>query len=267
MIAAVITTALSTALVLAAEGLKCFPCSPNKRPATPHGFLEASDDPATLRELWSEHPGELVGIATGSASGIDALDLDAKHASARVWWIENRRQVPETRTHRTRSRGLHLLFQHAPGLRCWTGRPVVGIDGRSDGGYVIWWPATGLPVLSDAPPTPWPKWLLDELSSPSAPAPPAVWNPLGCPTRYRVASRYASAALQHAADRVTLAPTGSRNATLNAQAYGIGRLVAAGLLDGQEVADTLAMAAVAAGLAPQEIARTLGSALRARGVL
>jgi len=223
---------------------------PRRRTAS----LDALDDPATLRELWSEYPGELVGIATGSASGIDALDLDAKHAS-------------ETRTPRTRSRGLHLLFQHAPGLRCWTGRPAVGIDGRSDGGYVIWWPATGLPVLSDAPPTPWPKWLLDELSPPSAPAPPAVWNPLGCPTRYRVASRYASAALQHAADRVTLAPTGSRNATLNAQAYGIGRLVAAGLLDGQEVADTLAMAAVAAGLAPQEIARTLGSALRARGVL
>ena len=254
MIATDVAGALDAALALAAEGRKCFPCSPNKRPATPHGFLDALDDPATLRELWSEYPGELVGIATGSASGIDALDLDAKHAS-------------ETRTHRTRSRGLHLLFQHAPGLRCWTGRPVVGIDARSDGGYVIWWPATGLPVLSDAPPAPWPEWLLDELSPPSAPAPPAVWNPLGCPTRYRVASRYASAALQHAADRVTLAPTGSRNATLNAQAYGIGRLVAAGLLDGQEVADTLAMAAVAAGLAPQEIARTLGSALRARGVL
>ena len=254
MIATDVAGALDAALALAAEGRKCFPCSPNKRPATPHGFLDALDDPATLRELWSEYPGELVGIATGSASGIDALDLDAKHAS-------------ETRTHRTRSRGLHLLFQHAPGLRCWTGRPVVGIDARSDGGYVIWWPATGLPVLSDAPPAPWPEWLLDELSPPSAPAPPAVWNPLGSPTRYRAASRYASAALQHAADRVALAPTGSRNATLNAQAYGIGRLVAAELLDGQEVADTLAMAAVAAGLAPQEIARTLGSALRARGVL
>jgi hypothetical protein len=36
------------------------------------------------------------------------------------------------------------------------------------------------------------------------------------------------------------------------------------MLDGQEVADTLAVAAVAAGLIPREIEATLRSAFRAR---
>ena len=26
-------------------------------------------------------------------------------------------------------------------------------------GYVVWWPAAGLPVLSDEPPAAWPEWL------------------------------------------------------------------------------------------------------------
>ena len=46
---------------------------------------------------------------------------------------------------------------------------------------------------------------------------------------------------------------GTRNAALNSEAYGLGRLIAAGLLDGQAVADELAAAAIAAGLTPREI--------------
>jgi hypothetical protein len=68
-------------------------------------------------------------------------------------------------------------------------------------------------------------------------------------------------------ERVARAPIGSRNRALNSEAYGIGRLVAEGLLDGQEVADTLAAAALAAGLDPPEVERTLRSAFGARGLL
>jgi len=64
-----------------------------------------------------------------------------------------------------------------------------------------------------------------------------------------------------------LAPTGSRIWELNAQAYSIARLIIEGLLDGQEVADTLAAAAFAAGLSPREIGATLRSAFSARGLL
>jgi hypothetical protein len=138
MTAAGIGMALGAALALAAEGRKCFPCAASKKPATPHGFLDAQDDPVALRELWEQYPAPLVGMPTGEASGIDALDIDApRHPEAAEWWARHHYRLPTTRTHRTRSGGRHVLFRHAAGLRCWTGWPVLGIDGRADGGYVV----------------------------------------------------------------------------------------------------------------------------------
>jgi Bifunctional DNA primase/polymerase, N-terminal len=250
-----------------ALGLPAFPCRPDKAPACPYGFRDATADPAALRELWRRHPGPRVGVPTGKASGIDALDLDKKHSEAHEWWSQNRHNLPQTRTHRTHSGGLHLLFQHAPGLRCWTSRPVIGINGRADGGYLIWWPAASMPVLCDAPLAPWPTWLIDELNPPQSSIPNVAWTRPTDPSRYRTGSSYAGAALRRAADRVASASIGSRNRALNAEAYGISRLVAEGLLDAQEVADTLAAAAFAIRLAPREIEATLRSALRARGLL
>jgi hypothetical protein len=133
MTTAQIATALGGALALGAAGCKCFPCLANKHPATPHGFKEAANDPDKLRDLWRRHPGPLVAVATGEASDIDVLDSDGKHPEAGEWWAENRHRLPRTRAHRTRSGGLHLVFQHSPGLRCWAGRSVPGVDGRGDG--------------------------------------------------------------------------------------------------------------------------------------
>jgi hypothetical protein len=262
-----IAAALETALALGGEGLPCFPCGNDKRPATSHGFKEATCDSNGLRNLWGCHPAPLVGVATGAASGIDALDLDKKHPAAGAWWAENRDRLPVTRTHRTRSGGLHLLFRHAAGLRCTAGSITPGVDTRGDGGYIVWWPSAALPVLCDAPPAPWPAWLISALTRPHATAPCAAREVSAVPGGYGAQSRYASAALRYATEQVARARIGTRNATLNAKAYGLGRLVAAGLLDPQEVADTLAATAFAAGLGPREIEATLRSALRARGLL
>jgi hypothetical protein len=205
-------------------------------------------------------------VPTGAASGVDALDIDApRHPEAAEWWARHHRRLPATRTHRTRSGGLHVLFEHAAGMRCWTGRPVSGSDGRADGGYIVWWPTEGEPVLREEPPAPWPDWLLDELTPPPARTPAwALATDLSSPDR---GSRYGSAALRHAANRVARAPVGNRNNTLNTEAFGVARLVAAGVLNAQDVADTLAAAAVASGLAPREVEATLRSALAARGLL
>ena len=268
MIAAEIACALDSALVLAAEGRRCFPCSADKRPMSPRGFRDATTDPAALRELWRRHPGPLVGVPMGAVSGLDALDVDGpRHPEAAVWWAAHQDHLPRTWVHQTRSGGSHLLFRHVPGLRCSASRIAPGIDVRADGGYVVWWPAAGLPVLCDAPHAPWPQWLLDELTRPRAAAPSAPWTPPLDPSRYRAGSRYARGALRNAAERIARAPIGLRNDTLNAETHSLGRLVAAGLLDPQHVADTLASAAIAAGLPPRETEATLRSALGARGLL
>ena len=178
--------ALRDALILASQGCHCLPCAWSKRPTSPHGFQDASGDPVALRELWARHPGSLVGVRAGSASGLDILDLDRKHRDALQWWNAHRDRMPVTRVHRTRAGGLHLIFQHSPGTRCSANRIAPGVDIRADGGYFIWWPTMGLPVLSDAPVAPWPDWLLKLCAraehKPISPCAPAVGF---IPRRYR----------------------------------------------------------------------------------
>jgi hypothetical protein len=265
MISTEIAEALGSALAL---GLPAFPCRADKAPTCPQGFRAGVSDPAALRDLWHRHPGLLVGVPTGALSGVDALDIDApRHTEAAVWWEQVRGRVPPTRIHATRSAGLHVLFQHRSGMRSWVGRPLIGVDGRGDGGYIIWWPAAGLSLISDAPLAPWPEWLIAELKPQDVAGPGTVSKSLAELLVHRTGSRYADAALTNAALRVARSSPGSRNNALNGEAYGLGRLIAAGLLDGQTVADSLAAAAMAAGLVPREIEATLRSAFGARGLL
>jgi hypothetical protein len=51
-----------------------------------------------VQALWRRHAGTLVGIATGKASGLAALDIDAKHAAA-VSDLEGGKQVTHTISH------------------------------------------------------------------------------------------------------------------------------------------------------------------------
>jgi hypothetical protein len=254
---------LARALELAAAGLACFPCRVHdKTPAWSGGFKAASTDPAVLETMFQGRR-LLIGVATGAVSGIDVLDLDARNG-ADSWWTEHRDLLQATRVHRTRSGGLHILFRHAEGLRCSAGRLAPGCDVRADGGYVIWWPASGLPVLSDAPLAKWSAWLLDSLNPPGPPplprwpaVPPGVGSGRRC--------RYAIAALHRAAQRVATASTGVRNTTLNAECFALARFIP-DTLGVHEVACALADAARTAGLTLAEIERTLLSALRAGGV-
>jgi hypothetical protein len=151
---------------LAMQGHSVFPCHIDKRPACPHGFHDASTDWADVVRLWMEHPGVLVGVATGAPSQISVLDIDAKHREAQEWWAANRTRLLPTRVHRTRSGGLHLVYGDYAGLKCSAAKIAKGVDVRADGGYVIWWPAAGLQVLCDGPIAPWPEWLMEALNPP-----------------------------------------------------------------------------------------------------
>ena len=177
MNAAKTSRALAEALLLAFEGRHCFPCSATKRPASPHGFKDATTDPDALRDSVAGISGRVNRGQHGNVSGIDVLDIDVKHAETKTWWQDNRCRFPRTRIHRTRSGGLHLLFKHPDGARCTAGKIALGVDTRADGGYVIWWPANGLPIFSDAPPASWPEWFLSELRPKVRPSTPVARVP------------------------------------------------------------------------------------------
>jgi hypothetical protein len=255
------TRALDVALGL---GVPAFPCRSDKAPACPRGFKDATSRPDTLQDLWQRHPGSLVGMPTGTVSNIDVFDLDSKHPEAAEWWSKNRHRLPRTRVHRTRSGGLHLVFRHLPNMRCWTGRPVPGIDGRGDGGYVIWWPAAGLPVLCDAPTAAWPEWLLIELQPPPSLA-RSTYDPDDPHARCRSASRVTipdSCALASLVRRVAGASEGERNAIAFWAACRAGEMAASGLLGAGTAAAVIAHAAILSGLPQAEAERTARSGVR-----
>jgi hypothetical protein len=254
--------ALDAALELAAQGYACFPCSIKKLPTPPRdkdshgnpidgtgGLKKASKDPAQLRELWLRHGAPLVGVATGIMSGIDILDIDtARHPEATAWLKTNRARLPKTRAHQTGSGGLHLVFQHGLGLNNSAGKLAIGIDTRCDGGYAIWWPAAGLPVLCDAPPAPWPAWLLELLMPKPRPTQPRIVVP-------------DSHSIAHLVVWLTSAREGERNRATFWVACRAAEMVASGLLDPEYAIDLIVEAATRAGLPRTEAERTARSGI------
>jgi hypothetical protein len=253
--------ALAAACTLGGQGYACFPCGAHKRPITPNGYKAAVTDREGIEALWSQYPGELVGVATGTMSGVSVLDIDAKHNTARKWWAEHRDRLLPGRVHRTRSGGLHVVYRHRAGLACSVSRIAHGVDVRADGGYIIWWPAAGLPVLADAGVKPWPEWLV--IDPPAAILPP--------PSRRALAARgHDLRPVLHRSlgilRTMALAPEGERNRILFWATCRARDMVVAGELDhaaGVQVLEALREAAARAGLAQREIDRTITSAMRA----
>jgi len=155
-------SAISSATDLAERGFSVFPCRSTKAPATPHGHHDATNDPAGVRELWRRWPGPLIGTPTGTVNAFDVVDVDPRHGGD-IWHAAHRENLPGTRIHGTRSGGLHILFRHLNGVRNSAGKIAPGIDIRGEGGFIVWWPAAGCPVVAGGAPTEWPGWLHAEV--------------------------------------------------------------------------------------------------------
>jgi Bifunctional DNA primase/polymerase, N-terminal len=254
--------ALAGALDLAARGYAVFPCRGNKHPATQNGFRDAANDPAALRKLWRRYPGPLVGVATRAPSRIAVLDIDAKHPGSHFWWKANRARLMPTRVHRTRSRGLHLVYLHCEGLKCSAGKIAPGVDVRGEGGYAVWWPADGLPVLSDAPIASWPEWLSEILAPPLRPPPmlhrsARIVSPSFIETRIEAVLRF-----------VFDAPIRERNSRLYWAACRVIEMIRGDDLDcvtGDQALDELRQIVAPVGLSDREVVLTITSATRGRG--
>jgi|GEM_PF-589756 len=256
---------LAAALAYAGRGWAVHPLRPgDKRPLLKDWPHQATGDAATIRRWWARWPSANVGLACGP-SGLVVVDLDVKAgAGGLASWaaLAVRLGLDDlaTPTSRTPSGGLHLFFSAPdPALGNSAGRLGPGIDTRGQGGYAVLPPSTlagGRAYTwevrpDEQDPCALPPALVALLAGPPAPAEP------------RQAGAYAHAALAGELGRLAAAPVGTRNNTLNAAAFALGQLVAAGLLDRADVERRLLAAALAAGLDEPEARATLRSGLDA----
>jgi hypothetical protein len=198
-------------------------------------------------------------VATGAPSQISVLDIDAKHREGQEWWATHRDRLLPTRTHRTRSGGLHLVYAYDERVKCSAGKICRGVDTRGDGGYIVWWPAAGLPVLCEGPIAPWPEWLIEALN------PPPPLPTLRRKFTGRVNTPIALNKCLGLTRVVAQAMEGDRNRVLFWAACRAKAMLIAGELDqaaGTQIMETLHAAALHAGLTARETALTIRSALR-----
>src|SRR5689334_10515728 len=68
---------LKAAILVAQKGRPVFPCDPRtKRPRTPRGFKDATTDPLVIRAWFEPDHDSMLGMPTGSTSGLVVLDVD-----------------------------------------------------------------------------------------------------------------------------------------------------------------------------------------------
>lgn len=153
--------------------------SPGKHPIgalAPHGVKDATTDPATIKRWWQQRPMANVGIATGAASGLVAIDIDPRHGGTEnlADLLAEHGALPETVESTTGGDGRHILFAH-PGQAITRKAIAEGIDVKADGGYIVAPPSNHISgksyaweASSDPKTTPLaalPAWLLDLLTT------------------------------------------------------------------------------------------------------
>lgn len=132
------------ALEYARHGWAVFPLRPkDKRPATEHGFKQATTDIKAIKEWWDKYPDCNIGIATGSQSGglvVIDLDIDADKGKngyeVLKEWQRKNGELPDTWRSVTGRGGYHLFYMDAATNRS-RGGLYDGVDIRGEGGYIV----------------------------------------------------------------------------------------------------------------------------------
>ncbi len=87
-------------------------------------------DETAIRQWFTRWPNANYGIVTGAVSGIVVLDVDDPGLLPEL----ERRGLPKTYAVLT-GRGVHMYYKHDPRLK--SGKPMPGVELRSDGCYVV----------------------------------------------------------------------------------------------------------------------------------
>jgi hypothetical protein len=159
---------LAAALEYAARGWRVFPVAAGKKtPKTANGFHDATTDETAVRLWWEGKPFLNIGLATGAASGVWALDVDGEPGAASMMDLEQHHgQLPDTLTFRTPRGGRQHLFNVPAGVTITSSVAILpGIDVRGDGGYSVVPPSMrpegAYSFVTDAPVADAPEWLVE----------------------------------------------------------------------------------------------------------
>jgi hypothetical protein len=114
------------AMTYARLGIPVFPCSASgprrKQPITKHGHHDATADLKQVCEWWTAAPDALIGIPTGSESGVWVLDVDGEAGLRALALLIAQLGLKSVAgltmcVSRTPSGGLHLIFRLLSGER------------------------------------------------------------------------------------------------------------------------------------------------------
>ena len=105
-------------------------------PAAPHGFKDASRDPANVEAWWRRFPRAHIGTPT---SWCAVLDIDPRHdGDLTLKDLEAKHGVlPETAEVLSGGGGRHVFFRPVAGLKSSIGIVGLGLDVKAEGGYVL----------------------------------------------------------------------------------------------------------------------------------
>lgn len=170
------------------------------------------------------------GVPTGSRTGILALDVDVKTEGFKTLQDQGI-QLPDTRSQRTLSGGMHYLYQYPTDGELYANRIgfMPGLDVRGEGGFI------GYYAIDDKPMAPPPEFLRQA----------AIKRPIELTGEtYSIPPEMAQRELEEALQNIREAPEGASNETLNKEAFRIGQLVAAGSYTKEQVEPYIMAAAI-----------------------
>lgn len=232
---------------------------------TCHGFYAATTDMDRITAMFASHPGRMLAIRTGAASGIMVVDVDGAAGVDQLRRLVVEGLTPPTLMQRTGSGGWHLVYAH-PGGHVQSGAHKIApsIDSKADGGYIVAAPSLH-PRTGERyrwhnwgqPPAAPPPDLVARLR-PSPPPPPR--------TDYRApAGHNLHRRLTGVIDTVLDAQPGNRNATLYWASCVAAEMIHDGDLTPAQALDVLLPAAQQIGLPDSEARNTIRSGLRKAG--
>ena len=156
------TTELINNALKLSEDFPVFPCNRQKQPVCAGGFKAATQDPDEIVRLFSIPNAELIGMPTGSASGVSVVDIDVRDGKKGVEWRDlNREKLGLTLMAQTKSGGWHYYYRHSDGINNMAGINQC-VDIRGEGGYVIVPPSHGYRYINDEELIDFPDFLMGE---------------------------------------------------------------------------------------------------------